>query len=85
MLLHLSKFNVWIILIQIVLRFERFDDALNLLDQASSEGIELDVTIMNTIMKEACVKVPPMALCHTCSNFLKTFQKQHGVNSEIHY
>lgn len=44
-------------LIKIVLRFERFDDALNLLDQASSEGIELDVTIMNTIMKEACVKL----------------------------
>lgn len=48
-----------------MLGFERFDDALNLLDQASSEGIELDVIILNTIMRKACEKVPPMALCHT--------------------
>ncbi|KAE8646171.1 pentatricopeptide repeat-containing protein At1g76280 isoform X1 [Cucumis sativus] len=43
-------------LVKIVLGFERFDDALNLLDQASSEGIELDVIIMNTIMRKACEK-----------------------------
>lgn len=49
---------------QIVLGFERFDDALNLLDQASSEGIELDVVIMNTIVQKACEKVTPMASCH---------------------
>lgn len=52
---------------QIVLRSERFDDALNLLDQASSEGIQLDVVIMNTILLKACEKVPSslMASCHT--------------------
>ncbi|XP_022976056.1 pentatricopeptide repeat-containing protein At1g76280 isoform X1 [Cucurbita maxima] len=43
-------------LVKIVLGFERFDDALNLLDQASSEGIELDVVIMNTIVQKACEK-----------------------------
>lgn len=58
MLLYHSKFNVWIILIQIVLGFEKFDDALNLLDHANSEGIELDVVIMNTILQKACEKVP---------------------------
>ncbi|XP_038897388.1 pentatricopeptide repeat-containing protein At1g76280 isoform X2 [Benincasa hispida] len=44
-------------LIKIVLEFERFDDALNLLDQASSEGIELDVLIMNKILQKAREKV----------------------------
>uniref|UniRef100_A0A0A0L4J3 Uncharacterized protein n=1 Tax=Cucumis sativus TaxID=3659 RepID=A0A0A0L4J3_CUCSA len=42
---------------QIGVRFERFDDTLNLLDQASSQGIELDVVIINTIMHKACEKV----------------------------
>ncbi|XP_022132697.1 pentatricopeptide repeat-containing protein At1g76280 isoform X2 [Momordica charantia] len=43
-------------LVKIVLRSEGFDDALNLLDQASSEGIQLDVVIMNTILLKACEK-----------------------------
>ncbi|XP_058115028.1 pentatricopeptide repeat-containing protein At1g76280 isoform X2 [Magnolia sinica] len=43
-------------LIKILLANEDFDEALNLLDQASTEGIQLDVLLFNTILLEAYLK-----------------------------
>lgn len=45
------------ILFQILLDDENFNEALNLLDQAISEGIQLDVLLFNTILRKACEKV----------------------------
>lgn len=42
---------------QILLGDEYFDEALTLLDQAISEGIQLDVLLFNTILWKACEKV----------------------------
>lgn len=50
-----------------MLGYEKFDDALTLLDQASSEGIQLDVVIMNTILQKACDKVPSHGLMSNLS------------------
>ncbi|XP_058115030.1 pentatricopeptide repeat-containing protein At1g76280 isoform X4 [Magnolia sinica] len=41
---------------EILLANEDFDEALNLLDQASTEGIQLDVLLFNTILLEAYLK-----------------------------
>lgn len=41
-------------LIKILLDDENFDGALNLLDQACSEGLELDVLLFNTVLQKAC-------------------------------
>ncbi|XP_040989932.1 pentatricopeptide repeat-containing protein At1g76280 isoform X3 [Juglans microcarpa x Juglans regia] len=41
-------------LIKILLEDENFDEALNLLDQAFSEGHDLDVLLFNTILRKAC-------------------------------
>lgn len=42
---------------QILLEYEDFDEALNMLDQVSSEGNQLDVLLYNTILQKACEKV----------------------------
>ncbi|KAG6683358.1 hypothetical protein I3842_12G007500 [Carya illinoinensis] len=42
------------VLIKILLEDENFDEALNLLDQAFSEGHDLDVLLFNTILQKAC-------------------------------
>ncbi|XP_042952109.1 pentatricopeptide repeat-containing protein At1g76280 isoform X4 [Carya illinoinensis] len=39
---------------EILLEDENFDEALNLLDQAFSEGHDLDVLLFNTILQKAC-------------------------------
>lgn len=44
-------------LFQILLDDENFDGALNLLDQACSEGLELDVLLFNTVLQKACERV----------------------------
>ncbi|XVE69624.1 hypothetical protein DITRI_Ditri10aG0005100 [Diplodiscus trichospermus] len=44
-------------LIKILLAYGNFDEALNLLDQASLEGYQLDVLLYNTILKKASEKV----------------------------
>jgi hypothetical protein len=49
--------NAELNLFQILLEDENFDGALNLLDQACSEGLELDVLLFNTILQKACVRV----------------------------
>ncbi|KAF3445911.1 hypothetical protein FNV43_RR11088 [Rhamnella rubrinervis] len=41
---------------EILLEDENFNEALNLLDQAISEGIQLDVLLFNTILKKASEK-----------------------------
>ncbi|GAV63461.1 PPR domain-containing protein/PPR_2 domain-containing protein/PPR_3 domain-containing protein [Cephalotus follicularis] len=43
-------------LIKILLKYENFCEAMNLLDQASSEGVQLDVLLYNTILQKACEK-----------------------------
>ncbi|KAJ4717572.1 Pentatricopeptide repeat [Melia azedarach] len=43
-------------LIKILLEYEDFDEALNMLDQVSSEGNQLDVLLYNTILQKACEK-----------------------------
>ena len=44
-------------LVQIQLANENFNEALKLLDQASSEGIRIDVLLFNTILRKALMKV----------------------------
>lgn len=44
-------------LFQILLEDDAIDEALNLLDQASSEGNKLDAMVFNTILRKACEKV----------------------------
>ncbi|XP_062092087.1 pentatricopeptide repeat-containing protein At1g76280 isoform X2 [Humulus lupulus] len=43
-------------LMKILLEYENYSEALNLLEQAISEGIQLDVLLFNTILKKACEK-----------------------------
>lgn len=43
-------------LIKILLEDDAIDEALNLLDQASSEGNKLDAMVFNTILRKACEK-----------------------------
>ncbi|KAJ7962421.1 Pentatricopeptide repeat [Quillaja saponaria] len=43
-------------LLKILLEDENFDEALNLLDQASSQGIQLDVLLFNTVLQKASNK-----------------------------
>lgn len=43
-------------LIKVLLEREDLDEALNLLVQASSEGIEPDILLYNTVLEEACIK-----------------------------
>ncbi|KAF3455799.1 hypothetical protein FNV43_RR00441 [Rhamnella rubrinervis] len=43
-------------LIKILLEDDNFNEALNLLDLAISEGIQLDVLLFNTILQKACEK-----------------------------
>lgn len=45
------------VLCQILLDYGDFDEALNLLDLVSLEGIPHDVLLYNTILKKACEKV----------------------------
>lgn len=47
-------------LIKILLEDDDIDEALNLLDQASSEGNKLDSLLFNTILQKACEKVSHM-------------------------
>lgn len=49
--------NTELNLFQILLEEENFDEALNLLDQACSEGLDLDVLLFNTILQKAYEKV----------------------------
>lgn len=42
---------------QILLENGDFDKALSLLDQGSLEGIQSDVLLFNTVLREACEKV----------------------------
>lgn len=50
-------FTLDINLFQILLKNMDFDGALNILDQACSEEIELDILLFNTILQAACDKV----------------------------
>ncbi|KAF8410322.1 hypothetical protein HHK36_002849 [Tetracentron sinense] len=50
------RISTYTALIKILLANEDFDEAFNILDQASSEGIEFDVLLFNTILQEANLK-----------------------------
>lgn len=50
-------FTLDINLFQILLKNMDFDGALNILDQACSEEIQLDILLFNTILQAACDKV----------------------------
>lgn len=50
---------------------EEFDGAMSLLDKAKDEGIQLDVQLFNTILREAYAKVPTyLAILYLSSLFV---------------
>lgn len=44
-------------MVQILMEDDNFDEALNLLDQACAEGLDLDVLLFNGILERACKRV----------------------------
>lgn len=63
MLLYWYLFLCWEpTLFQTLLEDDIIDEALNLLDQASSEGNKLDTLVFNTILRKACEKVYHVSL-----------------------
>lgn len=50
---------IWygVCLFQILLEDDNFDEALNLLKQVKLDGIQPDVLLFNTVLKQACYKV----------------------------
>lgn len=67
------------ILFQILLEDENFNEALNLLVQAVSERIQLDVLLFNTILQKACDKVL------NCNYFSKNSLAIFISNTFCHY
>jgi hypothetical protein len=54
--------NTELNLFQILLEDENFDEALNLLDQACSEVLDLDVQLYNILLQKASERVIPSHL-----------------------
>lgn len=63
---------------QILLEDDDIDEALNLLDQASSEGNKLDSLLFNTILQKACEGVSPMCRFSLSNEVSVRSKKQCG-------